>query len=211
MNAPSKIRPAGVPATVNEDPTVMAASIRFRELRDQWIMAETEIGQLQRAIFEGKQRREEAAASFDAAARLVVAGGEVHMDSLDLATELRSAQHRLAILQRAKVMAKENFDTAREEISLIVNRAAAHRHRAAVRRIARAVAELSDASAAEAAFRQELLAGGAVASEIVPAMAYPPGWVGSIDDQNSPSFTWMANAKRRGFIGEREDVRALDR
>jgi hypothetical protein len=195
------------PATVNALPAVAAAAARLTDLQAKRKGLEQEVSTLQRAVYEATTGSQ--ADDLEAEAQALAAGREAVVDQPDLAVRLRTTRRHLDVAWRAETIARDVLNAARAEASLVVNRAARPHHRVLVRRIARALAELSDAAEAEAAFRQELQRGGAAMTDLIPVMAYPHLMCGPIDSYGSPSFTWLATAARLGFVDRGENPRTM--
>jgi hypothetical protein len=112
----------------------------------------------------------------------------------------------LAAARRAEDEARAAFDRAVDQQSRQALAAARPAHQAAVSRIARAIAELSAASAAEARLRRDLQEGGAVGVETaLPSMAYPERLLGDWRVYGTPAAIWLETARRLGFVGASED------
>lgn len=198
-----------VPATVNEAPAVVSATKVRSEMLAKLSAFEAEIRELNRAIYEAREGVADSA--LDDRARAMMAGVDLGADLPDLTVRLSDAIRGRDIAGRAARLAAEKLSEAREAATTALARAAAPRHREMVRRIARALAELSDASEAEAAFHREMREGGAGSTGITPVMSYPYLLCGPIDQHGSPSFTWLAAARRDGFVDADEDSRKIGR
>lgn len=145
----------------------------------------------------------------------VLEGGDINIET-EPERRLASVRYERDIVVKALTVTIFELDAVKQRRARELAELLRPAHRAAVRRVAKALIELSEANAAEVQIHNTLRTNDLGASRItgwrdlLPTMSYRAGAPGDWKAHYSPAQIWLREARQQGFLAETEDPRAMD-